>query len=428
MNRVLAVSTAAIALAGCGTDATLMRYASDPKDLPAPAPPKLFVSSAPADASDPLTFKALPERAQAEYISVLGANEKDPKKLRASLAEPLSKGASAAIDRTKFSRVMVVGLQRTSIRPGDRYLSSVIEIKPEGNSFEFSGYKSAATAWTTVNIGTVSISNQTSTKAEIDPKFGGTLIGTGSASVGVVTTNTANRNISDRQQFSVDVLPDKVTIYQTGTEGIDLTGDALISLTVRMPPDAGQRYVIGKPDLREDDGTLKKPDKVGITFSKAMLVPPTDLYVCARVTYVERVVDSGSHFYDEGRQTGEPKTSPPTPWTPFRIVPQQDVNYPLWAIGTPHAYLSYDDGLVVREILFDDYELAEDFAAWLKRNKTDKVGKYVLREGTRPSTVTGHANELEPIPLTNYSDLNIERFRVSPRNPANPLDHRCSSE
>lgn len=396
---------AGLALAGCGSNATLMRFKTAPTAMPRSQPPILRVSSAPGEAGDALTVKALPERAAAAYVEAMAPRTEGAKGLREALAEPI-KRPGGGIDRTSLSRVITVSVQRPLVRPGDRYLMTIVDLKTAG-AFTFTGFQSAATEYNTINIGTVSISNQTATKAEIDPKFGSDLIGTGAFSISSTRTDSANRTVAERGQLSVLVPPDGLSILRTGAETIDLTGNTLVKLTVQLDPNDAWKLQIAAPKLFDKDGKLQEPDKASVELTTAFLPPPRDLYVCGSITYQDRVIDVGAEYLDEGRQQVSLRDGV-VPWTPYLLVPASDLAPPIWEIMTPNGALAIDTGVKTQVLHFTDYETAETLRAYLALKAKPTIGGKVLSEGDAL------------IALHNFADLHVERYRIPP--PHAPID------
>jgi hypothetical protein len=93
------------------------------------------------------------------------------------MAAPIKKADDQPGDQIKFARVIVVSVQRNGVRPGDRYLMTKVEIQPTRSSdmkpeFRFSDYQMASTDYSTINIGTVSVSSQVATTLSATPTFG----------------------------------------------------------------------------------------------------------------------------------------------------------------------------------------------------------------------------------------------------------------
>jgi hypothetical protein len=397
-----AILATCIGLAGCASQPTLLRW-SKASGTTEVAPPTLYVTSQPADPATPLTARTLPERASAAYITALAANQKDADKLRKSMATPIGKGGGAD-DRSEFARVMVVELQRGGVRPGDRFMSTQVEVRPTVANgkpdYIFDDYQQASTSYTTINVGTVSITNQQSTSLSVTPTFGGAASPSATASYGVVNTDASTRNISERPQLSVNVAPDRVVILQTGAPGIDLAGNTLVKLALKFPDSAKSSYYLAQFDLRDDKGKLNPPDKASVKTSQISTIVVHDIYVCARASYVDRTIESGAQYQDEGRQDVRFVTAF-LPWAPYLVVPADEIDTPLWVVMGRNTALQLDTGLARETLAFDDYDSAQEVVDYLKAVRMSSIGGQRLLDGSIGDQGT---------PLTNYDALIVKRL------------------
>jgi hypothetical protein len=391
----------ALALAGCAGQQSLSRW-STAQDVPPWRPPVLYVASAPAASAAPsseaLTVKTLPERASAAYIAALAAKEADAKSLQAALGAKLGggggDGGGGAKDMTKAPRVLLVGVERQSVRPGDRLLATTISIRPANpGDFSFTDYELAATDRSTINIGSVSVTDARSADLNLTG-------GSGPASVtGGITasrTRTGTRAISAQAEFSVHVEPQRIEIYRTGAEGNDLTGNTLVKLAVRLPAASRTQFALARPTIRDEKGVILAPDKAKVALAFLDADPPRDLWVCARLAYEDRAIVEGEESLDEGRQKIAIRSGE-GPWTPFLIAPAEDFETPLWKIVDPHgAELGFNDGIEPHPIAFDDYEQAQTFLAWVQRFRQAALANGTLEEA-------GHAPAFERLAVRRFA-------------------------
>jgi hypothetical protein len=383
-------------LAGCASGPTLNRW-SRAEGVPAYSPPTLFVGSAPTPGGDALSVKALPDRAGAAYIAALAIREKTSKDLRAAVAKEIVGPPSDQKDLTRIGRVLVVSVQRPAPRPGDRFLATTISIRPW--NFRFTDYQMAATERTVINIGAVSVADQRSANIALTPGPASAAAEGLAASVAATRTTTAARNIVGAAELSVHVAPERIDIYRTGAEGSDLTGNTLVKLALQLPDSGTVDYAVARPHTLGDDGTVLTPAKATLDVGFLAMAPAIDLYVCARLTYEDRVVTGGGQFYDEGRQTVAIR-SESLGWRPFLIVPFQDIETPLWVIASPDGPVQFNGGLQWRTLTFDDYSEAEAFRMWMTVQKASFIGKSKLAEG---------AVDL-PRPIGDFSALHVRRL------------------
>jgi hypothetical protein len=366
----------ALALSGCA-GASLDRW-STVEGMPPYAPPVLTVSSAPAAGGEALSAKGLPERAAAAYVAALAAREKSSQDLRGALAKPIAADKTGGKDATVSPRVLVVGVERETPRPGDRLLSTIVSIRP-AEPFRFVDYQQAATDRTFIDIGQVSITDERSASIGVAPGAAPMAEGV-TASLAASRTRTASRSIRGESDLTVDVAPDLIRIYRAGVEGRDLTGDTLVKLSLRLPTADARTYALANADLRDDKGVPTAPDKLRMKLKFVSLVPARDLWVCAKLAYEDRTVTEGARSYDEGRQAVALKGGE-TPWTPYLVAPAEELEIPLWVVEDPSGgALAFDDGIAANTLTFDDYDAAVDFLGWAQHAKTAQLANGRLIE------------------------------------------------
>lgn len=365
----------ALALGGCA-GASVDRW-SRVEGLPPYAPPVLTVSSAPAEGGELLSVKGLPERAAGAYIAALATKEKSSDDLRAALAKAIA-SPKATRDTTLAPRVLVVGVERETPRPGDRLVSTIVSIRP-AEPFRFVDYQQAATDRAFIDIGQVSVTDQQSASIGVAPGAASMAEGL-TASLAASRTRAASRAVRGESDLSVDVSPELVRIYRTGVEGRDLTGDTLVKLSLRLPTADERTYALADADLRDDKGVPTPPDKLRIKLKFISLVPARDLWVCARLAYEDRTVVDGARSYDEGRQSVALKSGE-TPWTAYLVAPAEELETPLWVVlDRSGGALAFDDGVQVNTLTFDDYDAAAAFLAWTRRERADRLANGRLVE------------------------------------------------
>ncbi len=390
---------AAMLLAGCASGPTLDRWARA-AGVPDYRPPVLYVGSAPAPAapSEALTIKGLPDRLGAAYVTALAARERASKDLRAAMAAPLGdKAGSGGADTTTIPRVLLLSVQRAAYRPGDRFLATTISIRPAG--FRFTDYALAATDRQTINIGTVAVTDQRAANISLAPGPAAAAAEGLTAGVTASRGETGTRNIVNATELSVHVSPDGIEAYRSGAEGQDLTGNTLIKLALRLPAKDTEGYTVASPIVTGDDGKPLPGVKASLNASRVALNPARDLYVCARLAYEDRtIVAGGQRHYDEGRQTVALR-SETLPWTPFLIVPAEDIETPLWVIMGETSPVLVDNGLRVSKLAFGDYDQAQDFLGWLIRAKAAILADGALKTGA----------SRDPAPLTRFDGLTVKR-------------------
>jgi hypothetical protein len=325
--------------------------------------------------------------------------------LQAAIGKKIKSDSPGAKDTTKIARILVVGVQRQTIKPGDRLLATTVSITPLNSQFRFTDFQAAATDRSVINIGSVSVVDQKTANVGVGPAAAATANAAPSASIAASRTETGTRNIITSAELSVHVEPERVQIYRSGTEGSDLTGNTLVKLALQLPEAATKGYPIAHAHLTDDDGAVQPPEKAKLDVSFLEMNPPEDIYVCASLGYEDRDIIGGEESYDEGHHHIRIKSNYNPRATPFIIVPAEDLRTPLWYImSNDHSKnvgsIQFDNGLRNVTLYFDDYEDAGDFLGWLKKVKTEKIANGRLSEGT-PQI---------PLPIADFSEFHVQRF------------------
>jgi hypothetical protein len=403
--RTIGIFALSVALVGCAGQSTFKRWDKDVQLADAEAP-RLSIYSKPNDPPDSLSLKSLPERAAAEYIRALSDKIKDPDKFRQALAQPIESDSKKLKDFGKLPRTLTISTERAYVRPGDRLLETYIIIEPQ--SFSFVDYDKASTTFGASALGTLSIADNRTASAELDPTFG--TVGAGKASIQSVIGTTATENITERPEFTVSPSARRLEIVKTGTYGTDLNGDTVVSANFQIDDatdknmQTGDRvYTLVEPVLRNEKGDVLLPGKASLKTSKIKVANPGPLYVCARLGYEDRVVTAGNSYYDEGRQSVE---VPKMQWTApqaFQVATADESTQPLWVIEGPAGpAIKVDDGLSIYTPVFDGYGSAEDLISWLVRRPTSSIGKnklIALKTDAHTEYLTPGNGELKVVPL-----------------------------
>ncbi len=358
--------------------------------------PTLFVSSQPVDPAPTFSVRTLPERAAASYIRALAGKTKNIEDLKTSIGKPIS---AAPADPSSLRRVLVIDVQRQGVRPADRYTRMLVEIKPAGNKFRFTDFQSASTLNTTINVGSVAISRQLNGSLSAAPTFGGAASPL-SAAVGFTNSNGSTHNINEVSQLSVNVTPTRVTVLRTGGEGIDLVGNTLVQLSLHADESQLQRQFVAAPDLLDEKTRdFAMPDKASLNATMVSLLPPQQVWVCARASYVDRVVTAGEATRDEGAQEVDFR-SDTLPWQPYLLVGPDETSLPLWIVEANGAQVAVETPEGIKGIVFDDYDRAASFRAWVQKRKAVTIGHGRLFRGG-------------PLPLQGNEIFKLRRLPVT---------------
>jgi hypothetical protein len=374
--------------------------------------PSLWVAAVPAAAPAGTSPKDLADRTGASYFRELGRFSKSSAEFIQLAGKPLG-AAGGRIDTTSFSRTLVITVSRPRLRVGDRLVRTRIVVTPE--NFRFSNYTIAATAYSTVNIDSINTSKTTAFGAELDPTFAGGLVGAGKLSASSSRTVTDAAQVSQQiEQLTVAIEGQSLVIYRESERGLDLTGATLIklSLQVKDPADSGEvdhQYLVSGQSLFNDDKALTQ-DKASISISEAAITRPVDFKALATLEYVSRHIVSGADTYQESDDEVQFLTSPnPPPKQEFPLILAREMALPRWTVYSRDMSNVFYVGSRVgsRQLVFSDYEAAQQFAHWLSLTRAVAIGNNELFIAPRGDTMTEHRKPMSG--LKAYPELVVER-------------------
>ena len=392
----------AACLAGCGGQASLERWKSV-ADVPPYAPPELFVASAPSPEVKSRQADDGPAPPAANEITI-NINDKQAAQVSAKHAADGASDAAAGkheapppIDLTTVSRVLMAGVERSSLRPGDRLLLERIKIRLDDPGYVFTNYELASTDREKVDIGSLSV---TDTRSAGLTATGGNGPLSATASLSAQRQRQASRGVSAQAEFSVSVSPHEVDIYRTGVEGQDLTGNTLVKLAIRLPPGRQIDVALARPALFDDKGAALDPAKARIDLAWLQMDPPRPITATGTLHYEDRDVTGGANSLDEGQQAVEIRTGECQ--RHFVLVPAEDLAPPLWAIvDRGGGELRFASAGLSDPLRFDDYRTAKTFLAWMRLKGAAQLANGRLEEG---EGVGAHP--------PNFAQLRLVRYRV----------------
>ncbi len=402
----------AIGLAGCNLVPQQSLYRWSPGNVVGMStsdgvkPPQVTVTSQPVDTPGALSVKTLPERAAAAYIEALSRAASSPDALRKQLAKPIKK---LDADASELQRVFVIDVQRTDVRPADRYTSIRIEIVPYDTHFRFVDYQSASTQNTAINIGTVSISRQFTGTAGISPTFGAG-VSQLNASVGYTNSNASTHSINETAQLSVNVNPTQIAVQRLGGEGMDLVGNVLVQASLQADKSLLDTYFVVDPDVFDDKtNAFKSPANADISGSSTDFLRPQEISVCYSASYVDRVVTAGDATRDEGAQSVDFRSGS-VGMTKAVVVGESETTIPVWYLTDSDGVLAVDTPSGPEAMLFDDYDKAQTFKSWLKSQQSSAIGKHHI-----------YGPDGLPLPARAFKQLEVTKgFPAKPPIPAAP--------
>ena len=251
-------------------------------------------------ASPDPTGTTLPERALAEYVRVLAAPKfsKTAKLLRQNLAAKIVAATPDAVDESVVKRTLILTVRKDGpFNPVDRLEATRVKITLQDG--EFANWDTAASQYTTVNAGTVQLTNTAGSQA-------GLAIGTPAvAPVAASLTGGVSQSSSRQETFPETFLIDNLTvavegdaadgkrrtlvIQRNGGPGVDLTGNVVVKLEIALD-DAGTFKLYSADGLFSPEGKPLPRSKASITPRLHRVGRDRDLTADVSLEYVVRHV------------------------------------------------------------------------------------------------------------------------------------------
>ena len=399
----IALWASTLALSACAPrEPVRLRWAEHSTPLVQAVKPTLSVTSIEAAPSSPAKARDFSERTAAAYIAALADKIPDPDAFRSAVAAGIAPGKIGDTDQTRLSRTMVIAVGKQGYQAGHRLVVADVVIVPIG--FAFGDFTLAASKYETIDLENVSVQSTTTAKIDVAPKFG-SVEATDASLTQEEKAGTSYTNRARIEALTPDFRPDRIEIYQQSGPNEDLTGTVLISASVRpvaLEPTAQRQQLtaLGLPDaepfrfrvdqaepqvivakvaLADEKGHALAPDAASITTAVDQIWRARPLYVCAAMSYVERVPHNGTaRFFDEGRQVVTEQTGT-VEGQVFQLVPAEEVSRPLWSITDAQGGgVMIDVDGKPAPFSFTDFLQASRFAAWVNAGHATKVGTRLL--------------------------------------------------
>jgi hypothetical protein len=262
---------------------------------------------------------SFPERALAEYVDVLGNPRYSPtaKDLRSNLATKLKEPhpSSEVENRTVFHRTLVVTVAKEGgFNPADRLEMTDVTIRL-GNAC-FDNWDAVATAYTMISAGTVQLTQARQLTESVTASPPSTSPVSAGATVTGSQSNTKVENYSASIQaetltVSVEQKGRSLVIHRQGGINVDLTGNAVIKVTISYTPDEDDdgcektnsglfNYLFTVDEFKDKKGKWIAPDKLKIARQPVWAVPPgTSIWADVSLRYTLRHVIQGGETYEE---------------------------------------------------------------------------------------------------------------------------------
>lgn len=406
----------------------------------------VFTSPSPSD-RDPPAFVELSKSAQAAYVRSLADRTSSVEELQRALAAPVgvADAGNGTVDRTRFRRRLVISVARSG--PGGveadgpsrvaRIARMRIALRLDTASGRFTSWDRFATRYDTVDLGTMSLSRSAGLDAEIDLTPGVRIKEAGPIGLDASGGATLDESLplSERYVSNGILRPGSMSLLQEGAAGIDLVGNSVVEIELRLPRAATATSTLHRfGGLFDETGAARPADSLRIGARRLLhpsraAVDAGDVVAELRHEALVRTVrrGKGDATYTEGddhvrflEDTGAAG--------PVVLVPARDLRVSAWNLVTNETkcrilQIEHPDegsrpGAVPGELRFETAGEARRFLRWLRERHASPPGPGASeRNGNGPGVAAaGRTLYLEvgsPLPRSRIPELSV---RLHPLN------------
>jgi len=322
---------------------------------------------------------SFPERALAAYINVLADPKMSPtaKDLRANLAGKLESNTEpkGPDDRTVLHRTIIVTVRKDGpFNPADRLEATDVRI--EVANARFDAWDTLATAYTTINAGTVQFTAARGLTESLSTPAAPATPLPFSAALGGSQTDTRVETLAATQQAEtltadVEDRGRTLVIHRQGGLGVDLTGNTVVKVDMSFDGNASRFDLVSVEGYKDKKGKTIPPKRLKLIYS-TVLVPPPRSNVTAQVklTYTVRHVTSGDGTYEEKDDTIQEITSTSVPSESI-LIPEREFSPMFFGLHVENDKTDKVIGIMRpgREFVgmcFETYDAAKDFLSYLR--------------------------------------------------------------
>ncbi len=336
----------------------------------------------------PKTIFDLSPKAQAALISELSKKDTATDKLISGLTNSLSSKSSNVaeiIDYSQFEKRIVVSIRNKSHMPADRIAKINITLDI-GNEVKMLSCNRLITEYQTLDLGILNYSNSQNAEATGNATIAGDKTSekaTKKMGVGVAGKLSANRSFSEeillKQRMvalNAAISQNKLSLYQEGISGIDLTGNILADVTLGIE-DVKVEKIYSFLELSKNNVMSNAVDiKVN---EKRFIYPNIKNNIKAKITFeadyrevlkkhetISESDDDVKLYYGTVTNANEEIIIPKSKFKPklWKLsFKDNELKLPI-QIKSPAAVGSGD-------LLFNSYNEAKEFTLWLKSKFDD---------------------------------------------------------
>ena len=297
-------------LAACSPEPKVVKrygdvtYKEASKDDPTPSV-SFFSLPVPSEDARKTVFN-LSDQGQAALLSGLANATNTPEELLSAASAKLETAAAKPgdIDLTRFKRRVVFTVERGSRRPADRLEWLKMELAIENSGFEFVSWNKATTAYETIDLGELKISQGRSAKIKSSLKPGSVGV---LESIGAEVSNSENlEENQDQRRRIIDLnvsLPDDrhAAIVRQGAIDRDLDGNTVVDFEIKYREKVNTTALLKFHNLHKSNGEPISAKEIRMFLYEASY-PMEAENVVASVTmeYDFRRVAKGDNTINEG--------------------------------------------------------------------------------------------------------------------------------
>lgn len=224
---------------------------------------KVFGFAFPGDPGPSKDFWTLPEGAQRAYIKEVGKDVTKPEQLAAAIALPFRKSNAAPfVDLSTFKKKLVFTVMHRAPQPADRIAGLELRlVLPESSGYAFSTWDKIVTQYSTVELGTLSLTGTNTFKLAPEITLAGDILGTAPGELSRVEAMTEEAKLAKRYiEVNGSLSEDQAWLTLNGMPGRDLAGNVVAEITMRATNTAS--FVLFEFVDLFKDGIASKPENV----------------------------------------------------------------------------------------------------------------------------------------------------------------------
>lgn len=392
------------------------RYASS--DTAGLVEVSVFTTEGSGEAPGPLVTELSPS-AQSAYVRSLAGRtvtvEALQRSLAARLADPTPEGG--VLDRTRFRRRLVVSAERRgpeggrpgSLAPGARIAWLRIALGVDGSRIRFASWSRFATRYDTVELGRMELSRGGEADADLGLIPRGLKRLAGSAGLEARRSVGLEESLPLRERYASNGIlrPDSLILLQEGAVGVDLVGNSVVEVEVRLPETRTATGVVHRFEgLFDPAGRPRPPDSLRLV-TRALVRPDSAIALEAELRF-EALVRSvrrghGDDTYSEGDDRVRFLRSEEEAGK-VALVPAAELRSSVWSIVAADCRVLQvqrprpPPGAVPAALHFLTAPDARRFLRWLRERAEERTG--ANGGGGSGLTAAGRGLFLEPgVPL-----------------------------